>query len=176
MIFRSRRVFALFLSLAALPLFAAAEATPHAGVSLKEQLSPEDFEKAGLNKLSPAELAHLQELVSLKSGPVVSEDQPVKSLPQGEAAFGQDAELQRKVVVLQKIPDEIRSPIRGEFHGWSGSTRFELENGQIWRQSEHGTFVVRQKSATAIITRGALGSYFLRIDGYNTRTKVVRVK
>ncbi len=34
--------------------------------------------------------------------------------------------------------DIFESEIDGEFHGWSGDTRFPLVNGQIWRQSSFG--------------------------------------
>jgi hypothetical protein len=166
---------------------------------LKRTLTPEQFQRAGLNKLTPEELAELERLVQLRQAgetavtpnpprsPVatVGSDAevsngaaaPDKALPQGEAAFGMEEKLYRAVEKQQKVPSEIRSPIIGKFTGWKGGTTFELENGQIWRQADNGSFYMPGlKSPTAVIRKGLLGTFFLNVEGYNSRVKVVRVK
>jgi hypothetical protein len=146
--------------------------------SLKNTLRPEDFKRAGLQKLTPEELAHLDSLVQLRqaSSPAGPASAAVPGALQGEAAFGKDKEIHQAATVMLKVPDEIRSRIRGRFTGWTGRTTFHLENGQVWRQSEGGEFSILAESPEVVIRRGAFGTYFLRVDGYGTRTKVVRVK
>lgn len=52
---------------------------------------------------------------------------------------------------------------------------FELENGQLWRQTEYKYFPV-QAGQVAVISHGAMGSYKLYIDGENRWTRVRRVE
>jgi hypothetical protein len=40
-------------------------------------------------------------------------------------------------VPVQKISNVIESQIRGEFKGWGGSSVYELQNGQVWKQSSY---------------------------------------
>ncbi len=146
---------------------------------LRRDLSPEEFERAGLNKLSPEELAYLESRVKVRAPAGGAPDQvatPVAELPQGEEAFGKDEEMQRAVTTLQRVPEEIRSRIRGEFKGWRGKTRFTLENGQVWEQTGSGVFALIADSPAVTIRRGAFGTYFLKVDGYNSRTKVARIQ
>jgi hypothetical protein len=61
-----------------------------------------------------------------------------------------------------------------------GQSVFILENGQIWRQSEGDTSVVRDPPAgqpmKVTIENGFLGSYNLSIEGRNGLIKVTRIK
>jgi hypothetical protein len=150
-----------------------------AATDLRRALSPEAFERAGLTKLSAEELAYLEARVRVRAQAGAAPDQvpmPVAELPQGEEAFGKDEEMQRAVTTLQRVPEEIRSRIRGEFKGWRGKTRFTLENGQVWEQTGSGVFALIADSPAVTIRRGAFGTYFLKVDGYNSRTKVARVQ
>lgn len=170
--------------------------------SLKEVLKPEDFERAGLNKLTPEELSALDRLVEVRqapggrgaetapdsgtavASPTVSsapalpqaKNASAAELPHGEDAFGNETRTQKVVTQIQKAPTELRSRIVGEFFGWSGSTQFVLENGQVWRQAEASEFPVHLQSPAVVIRKGALGTYFLSIEGYGSRVKVRRVK
>lgn len=42
-----------------------------------------------------------------------------------------------QLVEIDKIDDVIKATIINDFNGWSGDTIFELDNGQIWKQSEY---------------------------------------
>jgi hypothetical protein len=44
---------------------------------------------------------------------------------------------QEKFVEVEKIENVIKATIINDFNGWSGNTIFELDNGQIWKQSEY---------------------------------------
>lgn len=44
---------------------------------------------------------------------------------------------QKQFVEIELIDDVIKATIVNDFNGWSGDTIFELDNGQIWKQSEY---------------------------------------
>lgn len=94
----------------------------------------------------------------------------------GEAAFGHEERIRADVERTRGIPKAITSRIEGEFRGWSGRTIFRLANGQVWQQVDDGVFAVKLQDPTVTIERGALNSYFLRVEGYGSRVKVRRVR
>src|SRR5690606_27293797 len=109
---------------------------------------------------------------------VIEEPDPVE-------VFGQDSIIeprrnqtpQEREVEKQRNPDRIESRIMGTFDGWSGSTTFSLENGQVWRQAQDDRFVVPDMENPAVtIEKGLFGAYFLKVEGYGSRVKVRRVK
>lgn len=72
--------------------------------------------------------------------------------------------------------NEINSRIVGKFNGWTGETQFQLENGQIWKQSGNGFLKVSMNNPKVNIKAGVFGGYILSVEGYNSRVKVKRVK
>ncbi|MEO8742254.1 MAG: hypothetical protein ABI365_03595, partial [Lysobacteraceae bacterium] len=70
----------------------------------------------------------------------------------------------------------ITSAIVGDFSGWGGGTTFTLANGQIWRQIDAEQFHIRLKNPGVQISPGVLGTWFLKVDGYGSTTKVERVQ
>lgn len=67
----------------------------------------------------------------------------------------------------------IESTLVGDFKGWDGRTVFTLENGQRW-QSEGGSYLEpRPIPHPAVkISPGALGAFFMTIEGVKPRVKV----
>ncbi len=71
---------------------------------------------------------------------------------------------------------KIESRVVGEVDGLGQGTRFELENGQVWRQVDR---TKRNYSATnpkVEIKEGFMNSYRMRLEGINARIRVRRVK
>ena len=69
------------------------------------------------------------------------------------------------------------SRIAGPFTGWDGKTKFVLENGQVWQQVEAGSLRgVSIDSPAVEIEPAFLGSWLLRVEGYNQRLRVRRIK
>lgn len=99
---------------------------------------------------------------------VISE--PTVARMQTEAEFGLE-----QVTRTQEL-DVIVSRILGEFRGWQPKARITLENGQVWQVSDGSEGVFRLQDPVVRIERGALGSFFLRIDGINKAPRVKRVK
>ncbi len=146
---------------------------------LRERLAPEDFEKAGLSKLTEEELAHLSTLVAAWAvdESVALAGKRQDRLPSGVDGFGMETMAERVAEIFQAgSPEAIESRIAGTFSGWRGKTVFRLENGQVWRQAERGDFYIRVEDPKVIIRRAALGSYLLQIDGYHSHVRVRRVR
>lgn len=148
--------------------------------TLRDRMTAEQFEQAGLDKISPEELRYLTRWID---GEVVEERERVREetiaeiIPEGDARFGADEEIKRNVERVRPEPKELTATISGEFRGWRGEGyTFELDNGQVWETTERGRFVVRLTDPVITIEKGILGAYFLSVEGYGSRVKVKRVK
>jgi hypothetical protein len=97
---------------------------------------------------------------------------PVAPASTPEAEFG----LERSRTAKAERADSIRSRIPGEFLGWEGNTIFELENGQVWRQTDSTRVGLRLTNPEVEISRGILGGFFLSVEGLNRRVRVERVE
>ncbi|NDV62134.1 hypothetical protein G0Q06_06720 [Puniceicoccales bacterium CK1056] len=148
-----------------------------ASFDLKDELGRKTFEASGLDKLSKEELATLNAAVSGLLGKQEEVLRAENSLPQGEDRFGLETVKSRVRDLFQASgPETIESSISGEFSGWSGKTLFKLDNGQVWRQTNAKTFVVKVNDPKVFIRRGVFGGYLLKIEGYNSSVKVERIK
>lgn len=72
--------------------------------------------------------------------------------------------------------DELRSSIPGPFSGWEPKTRWKLANGQVWQVADGSRAYYRLASPNVRITRGALGSFFMEIDGVSHAVPVRRLE
>ena len=73
--------------------------------------------------------------------------------------------------------DAVESRIPGNFEGWNARSRIALENGQVWQQVESGSFRgIRVDSPAVIIEPAFLGSWLLKVEGFNQRVRVRRIK
>jgi hypothetical protein len=103
--------------------FTYAQSSEFPGV--QKAMSPEAFEQAGLNKLSPDERARLDQFIR---GYVSSATEQAASAAVDEAA--------KEGKVRRNEPEVIQSSIVGVFRGYDGRTTFRLENGTVWKQSQ----------------------------------------
>ena len=147
-------------------------------IDLREQLGEATFIQSGLDKLSDEELAVLSGAVEKLLNTQEDVFRAENELPQGDDRFGLETVKARVATLFQSEgPKRIESRILGEFTGWKGGTKFNLENGQVWQQSERGSFKVRKmENPEVVIRRGMLGSYMLKVEGYGTNVKVERLK
>ena len=60
------------------------------------------------------------------------------------SAAGEDTDQfgSERMTQTEEEADQITSRILGEFKGWSGYTEFQLENGQVWKQSSKGLSLI----------------------------------
>lgn len=124
-----------------------------------------DFKAAGLDKLTPEELARLNEWLQRNGGMAAG---AVRRPPEDQRGFENSYAMDRSDIV---------SRIKGEFRGWGGGTRFELENGQVWVQDDADILAgVRLTNPTVTIRPSLISGWRLQVEGYNAVTKVRRIK
>ena len=107
------------------------------------------------------------EVISQKSSGTSS----VNEIDESIETFGNE-----RIAQVEDETDQITSRILGEFKGWSGYTKFQLENGQIWQQSSEGLLIVRINNPTVIIKKSFFGTYNLNVEGVNSTVKVRRIQ
>ena len=100
-----------------------------------------------------------------------SDTSSVKEIDESIETFGNE-----RIAQVEDEVDQITTRILGEFKGWSGYTKFQLENGQIWQQSSEGLLIVRMNNPTVIIKKSFFGTYNLNVEGVNSTIKVRRIQ
>ncbi len=75
-----------------------------------------------------------------------------------------------------QLLEAFTSRINGSFKGWFGKTKFELENGQVWQQTEADRYPMNTENPVITIEPGAFNSWRLRVEGYNRTTPVKRIR
>ena len=95
----------------------------------------------------------------------------VKEIDESIETFGNE-----RIAQVEDETNQITSRILGEFKGWSGYTKFQLENGQIWQQSSEGLLIVRMNNPTVIIKKSFFGTYNLNVESVNSTIKVRRIQ
>lgn len=154
-------VFIYVASITLLVPFAVAQESQFPGV--KQAMTPEQYEKAGLGKLNTDERAALDEFIR---GYVSASSEKAAS------AAVDDAVKRKKAV----DPEVIESRLVGTFDGYTGRTRFTLENGQVWQQSQSDTLRTKPIEAPpVIITKAGLG-HRMYILGAPGAIRVSRVR
>lgn len=140
---------------------------------LGDQMSPAEFKQAGLDKLSEDELNALNRWLREKmdcSAPAAA----AVATPATPAEPEQDQRgFERDFSDIQPIETRIV----GEFKGWTGQSRFTMENGQVWKQVRGGSY--RTKSVTnpkVTITPEFMGSWALRVEDVGRVIRVKRIK
>jgi hypothetical protein len=76
-------------------------------------------------------------------------------------------------IPVRRLTDVIESRINGEFTGWEGETAYELQNGQVWRQSAYKYEYKYAHMPEAVVYKTS-GGYRMQVAG--TTANVRRVK
>lgn len=133
--------------------------------SLEERMNAKEFREAGLDKLSAEELANLNRWLRERASATVAA--PATAPVEDRTGFPAG----------RNEPDKIVSRLTGSFRGWTGNTQFRLENGQVWQQTDDTSFGgVSLESPQVTIDKGMFGAWYLRVEGYNSRAKVKRIR
>jgi hypothetical protein len=155
-------------SLALVLLFACAGAFAQQA-AIEQQMTPEEFKAAGLDKLSPQELANLNawlnHTVQAETAKAkVDAKKNFENDNRGFIHFGSDQDFEAHIV--------------GEFRGFAEGRTYVLDNGQEWEQVDGASLAgVRKTNPEVKLSPGVIGNtWWLRIKGYNTQAKVKRVK
>lgn len=136
---------------------------------IEREMTPEEFRAAGLGKLSPEELAKLNQWLGRKIETVATE----------AATEAKDKVVEENRGFFHFGSDEpIVAHIAGPFRGFGKGREYTLDNGQVWRQTDEASLVgARLENPEVRINPSMIGnSWYLAVKGYNTRAKVERVK
>lgn len=90
--------------------------------------------------------------------------------PQTPAQFGLESKTAKTEL------GAIESRIVGRFEGWSAGSRIKFENGQVWQVSDDSSRYLDLNNPKIVVRRGALGAFYLEIDGTNHSPKVKRLQ
>lgn len=137
---------AVLLALVSVPLCALVWAD---GPDIRKLMTPEEFEAAGLDKLSPAEIEALNRWVVRYTAHEAPEVRRQDVVVKAEAAKADEA--------------GFKTRIAGEFSGWDGDTIFRLQNGQIWKQRLEGRWHYRADSPEVELRKNLMGFWVLKV-------------
>ncbi len=170
---RRVRSLAIVLALAGLLPVLPVAAQDAAAPSLRQRMSAEEFRAAGLDKLSPAELASLDAWLNSTLGVETR-----KAADQAAAQTKDRIEQENRGFFNFGSDEPIVSRIQGRFDGFARNRRYVLANGQEWRQVDEASLVgVHLDNPDVRINPSMIGNvWYLAVKGYNTRAKVVREK
>jgi len=140
-----------------------------ASQGIERQMSPEQFKAAGLDKLSPGELANLNAWLNRTIS--------VETTRAAAAAKKKVADDNRGFFNFGSV-EPIVGRISGEFRGFEKGRTYTLDSGQVWKQIDEASLAgVRKSNPQVKITPSMVGNaWYLSIEGYNSRAKVQRVK
>jgi hypothetical protein len=97
-----------------------------------------------------------------------------------DADFGANDDLLRKrqaagETSVPRGPDRITAKVTKVSASAAGDTLIELENGQVWQQTQNRLETIAAPGDEVTVSKGALGSYFL-VSKSRLSTRVKRVK
>jgi hypothetical protein len=150
-----------------------------------QRLSPGDFAAAGLNKLSPAELARLDKLVqdahsNAAAAQAAAEAKERQAEADAKAARAAQAEAEKKAqgflaktraLLLPGAQIEyqpLESRVVGSVNGWEIGTIFTLANGQRWQVERNTTdyYGDTVQNPKATIFPAPISGFKIQIEGF----------
>lgn len=160
------------LRLALLPVLLVLAPALHAqqaGTPIEQQMTPEQFRAAGLDRLDPGQLQNLnawlnRAIDAQTARAAETAKQQVKDENRGFFSFGSS--------------EPVVGRISGEFRGFAKGRSYTLDNGQVWQQTDNAALAgVRLDAPEVKISPGMVGNiWYMAVGRYNTRAKVERVK
>ena len=154
-----------FCAVLALAFAAAAPAGAQpAYIDIEQLLSADEMREAGLDTLSPKQLAALNRLLREKAGTGTAQPPPTAPTPDTERSY----------IGLDDKP--IRSRVKGEVGGWEPGTVFVLENGQQWKVLKgHMKLRAPMHAPDILVVPGIAGRWFLQVDEDLPKARVYRI-
>lgn len=152
-----------------------ASAADKPGFDVLDSMSAGQFRSAGLDKLSDAQLKALDTWFDryLQHRATACAAATAAATPAPAPAVAAST----APTTPAPPADSITAHIAGDFHGWSGATRFTLDNGQVWEQIDDAVVTVgRVTNPKVTISRGLFNSYYMSVEGVADTVQVKRVK
>lgn len=139
--------------------------------NVEDQMSAGEFRAAGLDKLSAGELAALNAWLQRRVG-----EETARVVEEAREEGRQEVVRNNRGFFDFGSTEAIESSLVGEFGGFAKGRKYTLANGQVWEQVEPASLAgVRRTDPRVSIKPGLLGTWYMRIDGFNTAAKVRRV-
>lgn len=145
---------------------------------IEQQMSYEQFKAAGLDKLTPEQLASLNAWLDGKLQVETSKAAETATAAAAAGAAAKSDEDRRGLFAPRESREPISAKVQGDFTGFGKGRQFALDNGQVWKQVDDASISGANLASPAIkITPSVIGgAWYMSVDGYNTRAKVQRVK
>ena len=151
-------------------------------VDVRDLMTASQFHAAGLDRLTPQELAAFNAWLATYApagAPAAAPAPAPAALPTATAApaassvsgFGKETMTGEE----RGEPERIESYIVGSFTGWNGHSRFTLANGQVWQQADSSSYDMKLENPPVVIKRLGFG-YLLTLTGHGATVFVRRVQ
>lgn len=175
-----KTLIAMLVVIGSIPAFAADAKFP----GLESLMTIEEQRAAGLDELSPRQIDALnawidryaagQIVAPATANPSVTTVSPTTSSPARAPSVAPTAPDDN----FRKAPEKVDfvSRISGNFEGWSGSTRFTLENGQVWEQRRGNRWKVSLVNPEVRITQNFMGAFEMEVLAEGRSIGVRRIK
>jgi hypothetical protein len=129
---------------------------------LQQRMSDAEFKAAGLDKLSPQELANLDHWLSTH-GKVTTKVVDASGKPVFYAGKAKRSKINAHIV--------------GHFDGWHGNDQFTLDNGQVWKQvSSDAPSCMSANNPAVKVKPSLMNSWLMYVDGCNGDVHVERTR
>ena len=178
--------------LAAMLVFAAHDAGAQSSyVDIERRLTPEQLRETGLDRLTPAQLARLNQLLreeppaqaaapAAAPATTVAPAAPAVAVAPAPAtaapapAPAAEPAASSRFIGLNDEP--IRSRLKGSVSAWEPGTVFALENGQQWKVLKGSVKLPRPIEAPeVVVVPGIAGRCFLQVDEKYPKAGVYRI-
>lgn len=163
---------------------------------LEREMSPEDRARTGVDRLSAEQRAALDAWLkqrldaSAVASPAAAPATATATAPAPAPAAPAAATAPSAAAARAALSDvsqigfshytgereEFSARIVGSFRGWTGRTLFRLDNGQVWQQSESGSYEISLDSPEVRLRPKAMGSWMLVLKHNNRGVRVRRVE
>ncbi len=137
-----------------------------------ERLTAEERKAAGLDQLTPEQLAALDALIKRDR---VASEQHVREAVTRDVKMQARAEVRKEDENRRLAEARVLSRVVGRFSGWEGATLFKLENGQVWKQASPDVHYVTPVDSPAVLIEKVFGGWRL-YDQDGGWVPVVRVQ
>jgi hypothetical protein len=150
--------------------------------TLEERMTGKEFKETGLDKLTDAELAALNDWLRRHSVATLENASTGSSTAAAVAGsqYGTKEDLRGFPNQPKGGPEDdlINSNIVGTFDGWEKKgTLFKLANGMIWQQTENDSFHIPPVENPAVeIKKGFMKKWKLSLVGHKSKVSVKRIQ
>lgn len=137
-----------------------------------------ELREAGIETLSPKQLEVLNDWIERYTSGVITPPIAAPRAATTPSAPVSTTDTSPPTDNFGKAPDKIDfvSHIVGDFEGWSGNTRFTLENGQVWEQRRGGRWKISLDNPEVHIRENFMGAFEMEVLSEGRSIGVRRVR